>query len=122
MPPPFVGAVVLGAKKGANLDLLQEFAIVDYVPLRDCVSFAAVCHFSQDVRTRGIEKSIECPCVAGLHGDKRFRYQTGDKLDDFLPLKVVPSDDKLCRLKRKSSDEHGEPAERCAFGRVEQIV
>jgi len=44
MPPAFDGAFVF-ASKGGDLDTLEEFAIVDRVPLRDFVSFSFICYF-----------------------------------------------------------------------------
>src|SRR4030081_4097859 len=103
MPPAFGGAVFFGISKGGNFDTLQEFAIVDCMPLRDCISFAAVYHFCQDVSARGIEQSIKHSSVVGLHRDKRFCDQTCDGLGDLFSLQDVPSSDELCGLKRKSS-------------------
>src|SRR6267378_6791584 len=105
MPPAFDGAVVLGASKGGNFDTLKEFATVDCVPLRDCVSFAAVYHFCQGVSARGIEQPIKRLRMVGLHRDKRFRDQTRNRLGDLLPLEDIPCSDKLRGLKRKSPDE-----------------
>src|SRR4030081_1241147 len=88
MPPAFGGAVFFGISKGGNFDTLQEFATIDCVPLRDCVSFAAVYHFCQDVSAGGIEQPIERPRAARLHRDKGFHDQTCDGLGDLLSLSL----------------------------------